>query len=51
MIRRPKFLAAFLFSISLCALTAQAQDTYKPAPENIAARQSFQDDKFGLFIH
>src|SRR5262252_4229050 len=28
-----------------------AQDTYKPAPENLKARQEFQDDKFGMFIH
>jgi len=50
MIRRPHLLAAFLLSLSFCAL-ARAQDTYKPAPENLSARQSFQDDKFGLFIH
>ncbi|HXG66850.1 MAG TPA: alpha-L-fucosidase [Blastocatellia bacterium] len=28
-----------------------AQSTYKPAPENLAARRWFQDAKFGLFIH
>ena len=33
------------------AASSPAQDTYKPAPENLAARQQFQDDKFGMFIH
>jgi alpha-L-fucosidase len=37
--------AAFLVAAS------PSQDTYKPAPENLKARQDFQDDKFGLFIH
>ena len=35
----------------LLAAVAPAQDTYKPAPENLKARQEFQDDKFGMFIH
>jgi alpha-L-fucosidase len=39
--------------IILLSLTAQgfSQQGYKPAPENLAARQWFQDAKFGLFIH
>ncbi|AQG79877.1 alpha-L-fucosidase [Spirosoma montaniterrae] len=41
-------LATLLLSLSL---TATAQTTYTPAPENLAARKAFQDDKFGLFIH
>jgi alpha-L-fucosidase len=28
-----------------------AQEGYRPAPENLAARQWFQDARFGLFIH
>src|ERR1043166_2447903 len=43
-----------LFALSLVTLlasSAPAQDTYKPAPENLKARQEFQDDKFGMFIH
>lgn len=28
-----------------------AQTGYQPAPENLAARKAFQDDKFGMFIH
>ena len=37
----------------LLSLTTQgfSQEGYKPAPENLAARQWFQDAKFGLFIH
>jgi alpha-L-fucosidase len=30
---------------------AQAQDRYAPSPENLAAREWFQDAKFGLFVH
>jgi len=49
----------FAFTKILLALAATAfftasspaQDTYKPTPENLSARQQFQDDKFGLFIH
>lgn len=32
-------------------LSAYSQNNYQPAPENIAARQWFQDAKFGLFVH
>src|SRR5579863_3675177 len=32
------------------ALAAAAQ-TYRPAPENLKAREWFQDNRFGLFIH
>lgn len=28
-----------------------AQSTYQPSPENLKARQDFQDMKFGMFIH
>lgn len=42
--------------LSLCLLAAMtmpldAQSDYKPAPENLQARQWFQDAKFGLFVH
>lgn len=41
-----------LFSILLLpALNATAQTPYKPAPENLKAREWFQDAKFGMFIH
>lgn len=32
-------------------LTAQAQHSYQPSPENLKARQEFQDQKFGIFLH
>ncbi len=41
---------AFL-GILFLSLELQAQAVYKPAPENLEARQWFQDAKFGLFIH
>ena len=50
MTRHRRLLVA-LFLISLVTPIARAQDTYKPAPENLKARQDFQDDKFGMFIH
>lgn len=36
-----------------CCLSASAQSaaTYQPSPQNLKARQWFQDAKFGLFIH
>ena len=39
-------LAAFLM---LCS--SRAAETYTPAPENLKAREWFQDARFGLFIH
>ena len=42
-------LALVLFLVvSSCILSAQ---TYQPSKENLAARQQFQDMKFGMFIH
>jgi alpha-L-fucosidase len=39
-----------LFILCLFILSAQAQ-TYTPSKENLKARTSFQDNKFGMFIH
>jgi len=39
-----------LFALTAAA-AANAQATYQPSPENLRARQEFQDMKFGLFIH
>ena len=33
------------------AQPADAQSSYQPSPENLKARQDFQDMKFGMFIH
>lgn len=38
-----------LLLFSIC--TAIAQQNYTPTPENMKAREWFQDAKFGLFIH
>lgn len=35
----------------LAESSAVAQSSYTPAPENLQARQQFQDAKFGMFIH
>jgi alpha-L-fucosidase len=37
--------------LPFCPSGAVAQDRYEPSPENLAAREAFQDAKFGLFIH
>jgi alpha-L-fucosidase len=38
-------------AISLLAFAAVHAQQYQPAPENLKAREWFQDSKFGLFIH
>ena len=35
----------------LLAAGAAAQPGYVPSPENLAARQRFADDRFGIFLH
>ena len=40
-----------IFLIALVTGRVLAQGTYVPTAENLAARQKFQDLKFGLFIH
>lgn len=44
-----KTLALFLFIGPL--LLAQGQQDYRPAPENLQARQWFEQARFGMFIH
>jgi alpha-L-fucosidase len=38
-------------TIAASAALAQNSGTYRPSPENLKARQWFQDARFGLFIH
>ena len=38
-------------AIMLLVHTSWAQEAYHPTPENIQARQQFQDEKFGVFLH
>jgi alpha-L-fucosidase len=46
MFRKLFFPVLFLF-----ATCVNAQTVYTPSPENLQARQWFQDSKFGMFIH
>lgn len=41
----------FLFLIAFGFQSIFAQSVYKPSKENLEAREAFQDDKFGMFIH
>src|SRR5215218_5383669 len=43
--------ALTLAALSSSAVPLRAQDGYRPAPANLAARRWFRDAKFGLFIH
>jgi alpha-L-fucosidase len=42
---------AFFMLLAVLTATLRGQATYQPAPENLKARQEFQDMKFGMFIH
>ena len=44
-------LATTVLAALLAVTPAAAQSKYVPAPENLKAREWFQDAKFGLFIH
>lgn len=37
--------------LSLLGLTAVRAQNYVPAPENLKAREEFQNNKFGVFLH
>ncbi len=42
----------FIFMLlAILASVARAQNAYQPSPENLKARQEFQDARFGMFIH
>lgn len=41
----------FIFILLLYSVATNAQVKYTPSPENLKAREWFQDSKFGLFIH
>ena len=45
-----KVLLACLAAL-VCLVPARAQTGYKPTPANLAAREWFQDARFGLFVH
>ena len=46
-----KIFATVLLALTLMSAKAQTSAQYEPAPENIEARQHFQDSKFGIFLH
>ena len=37
--------------LALSCICANAQPGYTPSPENLAAREAFSQDRFGIFIH
>lgn len=41
----------FLFTAGNLCFTQHSGINYIPAPENLKARQEFQDNKFGIFLH
>jgi alpha-L-fucosidase len=48
---RKLFTASFLVTVFASFTLLPAQTNYQPTPENLKARQEFQDAKFGMFIH
>lgn len=40
-----------LIAALLTGFCSRAQETYKPTAENLKAREQFQDEKFGIFLH
>ncbi len=45
-----RFITALVIATVLYAPTLQAQE-YVPTPENVKARQEFEENRFGIFIH
>lgn len=46
-----KLLLTFAACLCLMHTNAQTTTTYTPSPENIASRQAFSEDRFGIFLH
>lgn len=40
-----------LLALGAAALTARSDTPYQPSPENLKAREWFQEARFGLFVH
>ena len=43
--------AALLLLTSNTTFAQAPEQSYTPPPENMKARQEFQDNKFGIFLH
>ena len=43
--------SAALFGLTSCLPVFAQTSSYTPTPENLQARQEFQDNKFGIFLH
>jgi len=50
-VSRPLRAAALAAALAAAGSPLRAQEGYRPAPENLAARRWFQDARFGLFVH
>lgn len=50
-IQKVSLSAASLLLISNIAFAQAPENSYTPSPENLKARQEFQDNKFGIFLH
>ena len=37
--------------LAVVSISSKAQSSYTPSPENLAAREAFSSDRFGIFIH
>src|ERR1700723_3762280 len=49
--KRCALAVAFLIVVTFSGRNPLAQANYQPSPENLKARQEFQNAKFGMFIH
>src|ERR1035438_1503838 len=49
--KRCALAVAFLIVVTFAGRNSLAQANYQPSPENLKARQEFQNAKFGMFIH
>ncbi len=43
--------SSFLLAALICVCFSLQAQSYQPAPANLNARQQFQDNKYGMFIH
>jgi alpha-L-fucosidase len=46
---KTRFISFLLLLAMSCG--AFAQSSYQPTEENLKAREEFQDNKFGIFLH